>query len=72
MQTETLDAIGNYGMMLVICGLFVWQYMKSQKYNEEREEKLYSVIQTMSQILPEIKDKIDEILDELKGVEKHD
>lgn len=72
MTNETLDMVSNYGMTLVVCGLFVWQYMKQLKYNEEREEKLYSVIQTMSQILPEIKDKIDEIIYELKGVEKHD
>lgn len=67
MNKEILDLVSNYGMTLIVCGLFVWQYMKQLKYNEEREEKLYSVIQTMSQILPEIKEKIDEILYELKG-----
>lgn len=62
MTKEFIELIGNYGMTLVICALFIWQYLKQIKYNEEREEKLYTVIEAMSQMLPDIKDKCEKIL----------
>lgn len=58
--------VATHGMTVVVCGLFVWQYMRQQKYNEQREEKLYRVIEAMSKILPEIKDDVQTILHTVK------
>lgn len=65
-MVEMTKLIANYGMTVVVCGLFVWQYMRQQKYNEVREEKLYSVIDAMSKLLPEIRDDVQKILHSVK------
>lgn len=65
-MVEITKLIANYGMTVVACGLFVWQYMRQQKYNEVREEKLYSVIDAMSKLLPEIRDDVQKILHSVK------
>lgn len=65
-MVEMTDLVANYGMTVVVCGLFVWQYMRQQKYNEVREEKLYSVIDAMSKLLPEIRDDVQKILHSVK------
>ena len=65
-MVEITKLIANYGMAVVVCGLFVWQYMRQQKYNEVREEKLYSVIDAMSKLLPEIRDDVQKILHSVK------
>lgn len=65
-MVEITDLVANYGMTVIVCGLFVWQYMRQQKYNEVREEKLYSVIDAMSKLLPEIRDDVQKILHSVK------
>lgn len=65
-MVDTTNLVANYGMTVVVCGLFVWQYMRQQKYNEVREEKLYSVIDAMSKLLPEIRDDVQKILHSVK------
>lgn len=65
-MVEITNLVANYGMTVIVCGLFVWQYMRQQKYNEVREEKLYSVIDTMSKLLPEIKEDVQQILHSVK------
>lgn len=70
-MSEMIDIIANYGLTVVICGLFFWQYFKQQDYNREREEKLYSVIDTMSKTLPEIKNKVDSISDEVREMKNN-
>lgn len=65
-MVEITNLVANYGMTVVVCGLFVWQYMRQQKYNEVREEKLYSVIDAMSKLLPEIRDDVQKILHSVK------
>ncbi len=65
-MVEITKLVANYGMTVVVCGLFVWQYMRQQKYNEVREEKLYSVIDAMSKLLPEIRDDVQKILHSVK------
>lgn len=65
-MVEMTKLVANYGMTVVVCGLFVWQYMRQQKYNEVREEKLYSVIDAMSKLLPEIRDDVQKILHSVK------
>lgn len=37
-MVEITNLVANYGMTVIVCGLFVWQYMRQQKYNEVREE----------------------------------
>lgn len=65
-MVEITNLVANYGMTVIVCGLFVWQYMRQQKYNEVREEKLYSVIDAMSKLLPEIRDDVQQILHSVK------
>lgn len=65
-MVEMTKLIANYGMTVIVCGLFVWQYMRQQKYNEVREEKLYGVIDAMSKLLPEIRDDVQKILHSVK------
>jgi hypothetical protein len=65
-MVEITNLVANYGMTVIVCGLFVWQYMRQQKYNEVREEKLYSVIDAMSKLLPEIRDDVQKILHSVK------
>lgn len=65
-MVEITKLVANYGMTVIVCGLFVWQYMRQQKYNEVREEKLYSVIDAMSKLLPEIRDDVQKILHSVK------
>ena len=65
-MVEMTKLVANYGMTVIVCGLFVWQYMRQQKYNEVREEKLYSVIDAMSKLLPEIRDDVQKILHSVK------
>lgn len=61
-MVEITKFITDQSITVVMCGLFIWQYMRQQKYNEDREEKLYSVIAAMSQLLPEIKKDVKTIL----------
>lgn len=65
-MVEITKLVANYGMTVIVCGLFVWQYMRQQKYNEVREEKLYGVIDAMSKLLPEIRDDVQKILHSVK------
>ena len=65
-MVEITNLVANYGMTVIVCGLFVWQYMRQQKYNDVREEKLYSVIDAMSKLLPEIRDDVQKILHSVK------
>lgn len=65
-MVEITNLVANYGMTVIVCGLFVWQYMRQQKYNEVREEKLYGVIDAMSKLLPEIRDDVQKILHSVK------
>lgn len=65
-MVEITNLVANYGMTVIVCGLFVWQYMRQQKYNEVREEKLYNVIDAMSKLLPEIRDDVQKILHSVK------
>lgn len=67
-MTEVVEIITNYGGGVVMCGLFVWQYLKSEEYNRKREEKLYSTIEIMAHTLPEIKQDTNDIKDILKEV----
>lgn len=64
---EIYEALMNYGTTLIMCGLFVYQYFKQERINEQREEKLYSVIQSVASLLPEISQKLNTILAEIKS-----
>lgn len=65
-MVEITKFITDQSITVVMCGLFIWQYMRQQKYNESREDKLYSVIAAMSQILPEIKKDVKTILNKVQ------
>lgn len=64
---EIFEAINTYGVMIVMCGLFVWQYLRQVSYNEKREDKLYTVIENMTQTLPDIKESCDKLLPDIKN-----
>lgn len=66
MPTEvTQNVYMNYGVLgCVIVSFFIliWWVVKTSK---EREDKLYSIIETLSKELPEIRKNLEEIKDKL-------
>ena len=55
----------NYGILgcvVVAFFLLLWWVIKTSK---EREDKLYSIIETLSKELPEIRKNLEEIKDKL-------
>lgn len=58
---ELMDAINGGGVSAVLSALFLWQWIKSQNKADEREEKLYGVIDTLSESMPQIKIRLDNI-----------
>lgn len=66
MPTEVVQNLYvNYGVLgCVIVAFFIllWWTIKTSK---EREDKLYSVIETLSKELPEIRKNLEEIKDKL-------
>lgn len=66
MPTEVAQNIYvNYGVLgCVVVAFFIilWWVFKTSK---EREDKLYSVIETLSKELPEIRKNLEEIKDKL-------
>ena len=55
---------------MVLSCLFLWQWVKSQDRSDKREEKLYSVIDTLSAELPPIKDRLGRIEDDIHDIVK--
>lgn len=64
-MTEIATLITNYGLSVVLSGLFIYQYFKAQKYNEQREEKLYALVDQLSQELPALKREIEQTKDDI-------
>ena len=66
MPTEVLQNLYiNYGVLgCVVVAFFVllWWTVKTSK---EREDKLYTVIETLSKELPEIRKSLEEIKDKI-------
>lgn len=66
MPTEVVQNLYvNYGILgCVVVAFFVllWWVVKTSK---EREDKLYSIIETLSKELPEIRKNLEEIKDKL-------
>lgn len=66
MPTEVVQNLYvNYGILgCVVVAFFIllWWVVKTSK---EREDKLYSIIETLSKELPEIRKNIEEIKDKL-------
>lgn len=58
---EIAALITNYGLSVVLSALFIYQYFRAQKYNEQREEKLYVLVDQLSAYLPDIKREIEEM-----------
>lgn len=57
---EIMDGLNN-GTTVLLSALFLWQWIKSQNKADEREDKLYSVIDTLSESMPQIKARLDNI-----------
>lgn len=55
---------------MVLSCLFLWQWVKSQDRGDKREEKLYSVIDTLSAELPQIKDRLGRIESDVHDIVK--
>lgn len=55
-----MDGLNN-GTTVLLSALFLWQWIKSQNKADEREDKLYSVIDTLSESMPQIKARLDNI-----------
>ena len=66
MPTEVVQNLYvNYGIIgCVVVAFFIllWWVVKTSK---EREDKLYSIIETLSKELPEIRKNLEEIKDKL-------
>ena len=66
MPTEVVQNVYvNYGILgCVVVAFFIllWWVVKTSK---EREDKLYSIIETLSKELPEIRKNLEEIKDKL-------
>lgn len=66
MPTEVVQNLYvNYGILgCVVVAFFIllWWIVKTSK---EREDKLYSIIETLSKELPEIRKNLEEIKDKL-------
>lgn len=66
MPTEVVQNLYvNYGILgcvVVAFFLLLWWVIKTSK---EREDKLYSIIETLSKELPEIRKNLEEIKDKL-------
>lgn len=66
MPTEVVQNLYvNYGILgCVVVAFFIllWWVIKTSK---EREDKLYSIIETLSKELPEIRKNLEEIKDKL-------
>lgn len=66
MPTEVVQNLYvNYGILgCVVVAFFIllWWVVKTSK---EREDKLYSIIETLSKELPEIRKNLEEIKDKL-------
>lgn len=66
MPTEVVQNLYvNYGILgcvVVAFFILIWWVVKTSK---EREDKLYSVIETLSKELPEIRKNLEEIKDKL-------
>lgn len=66
MPTEVVQNLYvNYGILgCVVVAFFIllWWVVKTSK---EREDKLYSIIETLSKELPEIRKNLEEINDKL-------
>nr|DAU90261.1 MAG TPA: holin family protein [Bacteriophage sp.] len=66
MPTEVVQNLYvNYGILgcvVVAFFILIWWVVKTSK---EREDKLYSIIETLSKELPEIRKNLEEIKDKL-------
>lgn len=71
MPTEVVNNVyANYGLFgLIVFSFFVLVYWVI-KTSKEREEKLYSIIDTLSCELPEIRKNLEELNKTIKGVIK--
>ena len=66
MPTEAVQNLyanyGTLGCVVVAFFILIWWVVKTSK---EREDKLYSIIETLSKELPEIRKNLEEIKDKL-------
>lgn len=67
-MTELAQIISNQGTLVVVAAVFFWEYMQSRKHNREREEKLYKVIETLADQIPEMKSALERIEKKLGSV----
>lgn len=69
-MTDLIHSISNYGIMVVICGVFLYNYVQQNKHNREREEKLYKVIEALAAEIPSIKASLDRIESTIHNIKK--
>ena len=67
---QIIEAATQNGFSILLSCLFLWQWVKSQDRGDKREEKLYSVIDTLSAELPQIKDRLDRIESDIHDIVK--
>lgn len=67
---QIIEAATQNGFPMVLSCLFLWQWVKSQDRSDKREEKLYSVIDTLSAELPPIKDRLGRIESDVHDIVK--
>lgn len=67
---QIIEAATQNGFPVVLSCLFLWQWLKSQNRSDEREEKLYTVIDSLSTELPQIKDRLGQIENDIHDISK--
>ncbi len=65
-STLITNVYAQYGIFGIICVAFFVLVFWIVRAGKEREEKLYAVIKTLSDELPDIKHSLDEIRSELR------
>lgn len=67
---QIIEAATQNGFPILLSCLVLWQWVKSQDRGDKREEKLYSVIDTLSAELPQIKDRLGRIESDVHDIVK--
>lgn len=67
---QIVQTVTDNGFPVVLSCLFLWQWLKSQNKADEREEKLYTVIESLSTEIPQIKDRLGQIENDIHDISK--
>lgn len=67
---EFLNMIANYGLTIVIAGLFIWDWVSNKKENKQTLETIKTSNDTIANCLTEMKSSNDNISKSLDILQK--